>query len=67
MSLAERAAHFNKKFKTKIMTVGILRRIYREQKIKMKRIKFVKKWTPRQPERKEQVFSERARRLDHMI
>ena len=49
------------------MTVRILRRIYREQKVKMKRIKFVKQWTPRQPERKEQVFTERARRLDHMI
>ena len=33
----------------------------------MKRIKFVKQWTPRQPDRKEQVFAERARRLDHMI
>ena len=66
MTLGERVALFNRKFKTEIMTVGILRRIYREYGIKKKKIKLTKQWTPRDPSKKELTWALRAKDIESM-
>jgi hypothetical protein len=66
LSLDERVALFNRKFKTEVMTIGILRRIYREHGIRKKKIRHTKNWTPRDPLKKELTWALRASDLESM-
>ena len=65
-TLGERCAMFNWRFKTKVMTVRILRRIYYEHQVKKKKIRITKEWTPRDPLKKVECWAARARDLERM-
>ena len=66
LTLGERAALFNRKFKTQVMSVHILRRIYQENLIRKKKIRLTKEWTPKDPATKEERWAERTRDLERM-
>ena len=61
--MEDRVSLFNAKFKTKCMSLRILRRLYAENRIKVKRIKVGKVWKSRDTERIKEEFIHRNQEL----
>ena len=61
--MADRVILFNSKFKTKCMSKWILRRLYAENRIRIKRIKVAKVWKSRDTDRIKEEFAERNQEL----
>ena len=63
LSLDDRVNLFNSRFKTKCMSRRILRRLYAENQVKVKRIKVGKVWKSRDTERIKEEFTQRNQEL----
>ena len=61
--MADRVCLFNSKFRTKCMSRRILRRLYAENRIWIKRIRVAKVWKSRDTDRIKEEFAERNQEL----
>ena len=64
--MTDRVILFNSKFRTKCMSRRILRRLYAENRIRIKRIRVGKVWKSRDTERIKQEFVDCSQDLDRI-